>query len=48
MAGFPNPLPDTFHLFLVVFSVYTSVFDRACACTPGNATWPDAWPALTC
>jgi len=48
MAGFPNPLPDTLHLYLVGFSVYTCVFDHAYACTPGNATWPDVWPALTC
>jgi len=42
MAGFPNPLPDTLHLFLVGFgfSVYTCVFDHAYACMSGDATWP--------
>jgi len=35
MAGFPNPLPDTLHLFLVGFSVYTCVFGRAYAIWPG-------------
>ena len=37
MAGFPNPLPDTLHLFLVGFSVYTCVFGRAYATSPGRA-----------
>ena len=38
MAGFPNPLPDTLHLLLVSFSVYTCVFGRAYATWPGCAT----------